>query len=285
MVFLASRGVAVDPLEERITRIEENMKKLMSWIEESFMKMTAEIHIMKTQNAVKIDEHVHDDDIHSVSPRIDQPLNVTNLEERIHALESKMAKIELVGSGVATLEDMVKKNFSISNTRLNAFVTELDVRMTSLESPNGANDNITDELDELNQRVDALEEDAADLQITNLDESVTVLEENIEGLNTDVYDLDTRVSDLGASAGNGTDELTIAFSAHVVISPVAVESTVVFPELDVNLGNGYNNETGEFTVPPEGAGIYFFFSHTGGRGRIGQFLYCSKRRSFVQRQW
>ena len=231
MVFLASRGVAVDPLEERITRIEENMNKLMSWIEKSFMKMTAEIQIMKTQNAVKFDEHVNDDDIHSVSPRIDQPLNVTNLEERIHALESKMAKIELVGTGVATLEDMVKKNFSISNTRLNAFVTELDVRVTSVESPNGANDNITDELDELNQRVDALEEDAADLQITvsNLDESVPVLEENIEGLNMDVYDLDTRVSDLGASAGNGTDELTIAFSVHDVISPVAVESTVVFP--------------------------------------------------------
>ena len=184
-------------------------------------------------------------------------MNVTNLEERIHALESKMAKVELVGTGVATLEDMVKKNFSISNTELNPFVTELDVRVTTLESQNGV---ITDELNELNQRVDELEEDVTDLHITvsNLDESLTVLEETIEGLNVAVNDLDSKVGDLEASGngnGNGTSESTIAFSAHDVISPMSVQSTVVFPELDVNLGNGYNNETGEFTVPPGGARV------------------------------
>ena len=66
-VFLATGVVTVDPLEERITRIEENMNKLMSWIEESFMKMTEEIQIIKAQNAIEIDEHVNDDDIYSVS--------------------------------------------------------------------------------------------------------------------------------------------------------------------------------------------------------------------------
>lgn len=84
-----------------------------------------------------------------------------------------MANVDQVIGEVATLEDMVK-DFSISNTELNAFVTELDVRVTSLESQNEANDNITDELDE----VDALEEAVTDLHITvsNLDEAVTGFE-------------------------------------------------------------------------------------------------------------
>ena len=236
-VFLASGLVAVDPLEERITRIEENMNGLMSWIEESFMKMMAEIQIMKTQNVVEIDEYVNDDDPNSLSPRIETPLNDKNLEEHIHDLESKMANVEL----------------------------ELDVRMTTLESQSGANDNITDELNELNQRVDELEEEVTELYFTvsNLDESVTGLGETTEELDVAVDDLDSRVSDLEASGnGNGTSEPTIAFSAHDVISPISVETTVVFPELDVNLGNGYNNATGEFTVPPGGDGVYFLYFHT-----------------------
>ena len=272
MVFLASRGLAFDPLEERITRMEENMNVLMSWIEESFMKMTEEIQIMKTQNVVEIDDYVNDDDPNSLSSRIETPLNDKNLEERIHALESKMANAELVDTEVATLEDALK-DYGIS--QLKAFVTQLDVRMMTLESQKGSNKNVTGELNELNQRVDALEEDVTDLHITvsNLDKSATGLEETIEGLNVAINDLESRVSDLEASEnGNGTSEPTIAFSAYDVMTPIEVENTVVFPELDVNLGNGYNNQTGEFTVPPEGAGVYFLFFHTlVEEGELGNF--------------
>ena len=201
-VFLAIGVVAVDPLEEKITRMEENMNVLMSWIEESFMKMTGEIQIIKTQNAIEIDEHTTGDDTHSISPRIDTPLNDKNLEERIHALESKMTNVELVGTGVVTLEDM-GKDYGISNIQLNAFVSELDVRVTTLESQKGTNDNVTDELDDLKQRVDALEENVTDLHYTvsNLDEAVTGLEETTEELDVAVDDLHSRVSDLEASGG------------------------------------------------------------------------------------
>ena len=107
------------------------------------------------------------------TPTIGTQLKEKTLEERLQGLEYKMANVDQVIGEVATLEDMVKY-FSISNTELNAFVTELDVRVTSLESQNGANDNITDELD----KVDALEEAVTDLHITvsNLDEAVTGLE-------------------------------------------------------------------------------------------------------------
>ena len=171
-VFLASRGVAVDPLEERITRMEDNMNGLMSWIQEALMRMTEEIQIIKTQSTIEIEEHVNIEDITSISPTIATQLKDKTLEERLQGLEYKMANVDQVIGEVATLEDMVK-DFSISNTELNAFVTELDVRVTSLESQNGANDNITDELDE----VDVLEA-VTDLHITvsNLDEAVTGLE-------------------------------------------------------------------------------------------------------------
>ena len=46
------------------------------------------------------------------------------------------------------------------------------------------------------------------------------------------------------------------------MTPINEGSTIVFPEVHVNLGNGYNSETGEFTVPPGGAGVYFLYFYT-----------------------
>ena len=36
---------------------------------------------------------------------------------------------------------------------------------------------------------------------------------------------------------------------------------VVFPIVNVNLGNGYNAETGDFVTPVGGAGLCFFYIH------------------------
>ena len=36
----------------------------------------------------------------------------------------------------------------------------------------------------------------------------------------------------------------------------------MFPDVNVNLGDGYDSATGEFTVPPGGAGVYFFYFYT-----------------------
>ena len=168
-------------------------------------------------------------------------------------------EVELVGRGVATFEETVNE-VVISNTQLNASVTQLDSRVTTLESQNGTNDNLTDELNELNQRVDVLDDDITDVEntLSNLDETITGLEETTEGLNMALNDLDSRVSALEASRRNES----IAFSVHDVIMPIAEDSTVVFPEVTLNLGNGYNNETGEFTVPTGGAGVYFLYFYT-----------------------
>ena len=171
----------------------------------------------------------------------------------------------------------MKKNVHVldtSNACVDAFVSQLDNRVRKLESQRGANDNVTDEINELNERVDALDEDVTDLQITvfDLDETVTVLEETVEGLSIAVNDLDSRVSDLEDSGENGTSEPVIAFSVHNIISPIPEETNMIFPEIDANLGHGYDNETGEFTVPPGGVGVYFLFFYTlVDQGELGNF--------------
>ena len=53
-----------------------------------------------------------------------------------------------------------------------------------------------------------------------------------------------------------------AFHAYDISLPIAPGSPMIFPSVDVNLGDGYNSETGEFTVPPGGAGVYFFYFYT-----------------------
>ena len=301
ILFLASCGNAADPLEDRMTKMEEKMNTFISRMENAMMKMTEEIQAIKTQISNETGENGNDD-TDDITPRINTPLNDTNLEERVQALEFQMEnvqeelmdvnddvdilvsevtiihadqvvqderllevedEVELVGKGVATLEENVNA-LDASNAQLNVSVSALDVRVTTVESQN---DNVTDDLNELSDRVDALGED-----VTDLDESVTELEETTEGLNMAVNDLDSRVSDLEASGGNGTSELSIAFGAYAVITPIAIGSTVVFPAEHVNLGNGYNTETGEFTVPPGGAGVYFLFFYTSvGAGELAQF--------------
>ena len=260
ILFLVSSGSAGDPLEERMTKMEKKMNAFISRMENAMMRMTEEIRAIQIQNTIENEEHGNDD-TDDITPIINIPLNDTNLEERVQAMEFQMANVqeeimdisndvdilvsevtiihadqvvqderlldvedemELVGRGVATLEENVN-SLDASNAQLNVSVTELQT------------------------------------VVLNLDETVTSLEETTEGLNVEVDDLDSRVSDLEASRGNETIEATIAFNAHSVITPIAEDSIMVFPEEDVNLGNGYNSETGEFTVPPEGAGVYFLY--------------------------
>ena len=68
-------------------------------------------------------------------------------------------------------------------------------------------------------------------------------------------ELDERLSEL---------ELDGAFAFHAVLasySSIPNETPVIFDEVNVNLGNGYNPTTGLFTVPPGGAGLYYFYTH------------------------
>ena len=78
--------------------------------------------------------------------------------------------------------------------------------------------------------------------------------------------LEVILATLSTMAESGKPQIehndVIAFHAYDISLPIAPGSPMIFPSVDVNLGDGYNSETGEFTVPSGGAGVYFFYFYT-----------------------
>ena len=57
-------------------------------------------------------------------------------------------------------------------------------------------------------------------------------------------------------------EETIAFHAYLgTYTSIPKYTVVIFPNIQENLGNGYDGTTGQFTVPPGGSGVYYFYVH------------------------
>ena len=79
MLFLAG-AVAVDSLEERISRIEEKMNEFTSRVEEALVNMGEDIRALQRKNTIESDENSSDDD--NRSP-----------EERLQALEFQMTDV------------------------------------------------------------------------------------------------------------------------------------------------------------------------------------------------
>ena len=168
-------------------------------------------------------------------------INTDQLEqdERLLDVENEVDGIKL---DVATLDDVVNE-LNSSNTHLNASIFVLN-----------------EEIEDL------------DLTLMKMEEALTELNEITEALNFTVFELDSRTTDLE------TNNIQIAFHADDRISPIPVESVVIFPNVIANLGNGYDNETENFIVPPGGAGVYYFYFHTVLEfGDVGLFMVRSTR--------
>ena len=236
------------------------------------MRMTEEIRAIQIQNTIETEEHGNDD-TEDITPRINTSLNDMNLEERVQALEFKMANVQEEIMDISNDVDILVFEVTI----INADQVVQDERLLDVEDEVELGRGVAT----LEENVNSLDASNAQLNVSvtelqtvvlNLDETITSLEETTEGLNVEVDDLDSRVSDLEASVGNETLEATIAFNSHSVITPITEDSIMVFPEEDVNLENGYNSETGEFTVPLGCAGVYFLYFYTLiDPGEFGQF--------------
>ena len=160
-------------------------------------------------------------------------------------------------------------------------IDELDSRVTILELLNGTDEEVVSilieheaEINSLNMTTEGLSVDVTNIEetivtlqqsdeeqeveLSNLDERVTVLESQ-NGTNGDVdealNDLDERVSEL---------ELDGTFALHVELqsySSIPVETPIIFNGVNFNIGGGYDETTGLFTVPPGGDGLYYFYTH------------------------
>ena len=109
--------------------------------------------------------------------------------------------------------------------------------------------------------VRALEQTDEEMRIAvdELDSRVMELESlnrTSDDVADELSDLDTRLSELEL---NGTVAFHASISATVPNIPEG--TSVVFDEINLNIGNGYDNITGNFVVPIGGAGLYFFYAH------------------------
>ena len=106
---------------------------------------------------------------------------------------------------------------------------------------------------ELNSRVTTLEE----LNIT-----IRSIIESIEDLELKDLELNTEINNLGLRTGEFELNGTVAFNANLgSYTSIPLDSIVVYPDVWINLGNGYNKSTGEFIVPDGGAGLYYLEVH------------------------
>ena len=91
--------------------------------------------------------------------------------------------------------------------------------------------------------------------MVSLQETDAGLIEDISQLSEVDGTLDSRLSRLEVDGA-------VAFHAALgTYSSIPVDSVVVFGNVNVNLGGGYNAETGTFTTPSGGGGLYYFYVH------------------------
>ena len=94
------------------------------------------------------------------------------------------------------------------------------------------------------------------LELTDETHSADIAEvmSDVETLTGSVNDVDGRLGKLELSE-------TVAFDVDLdTYDSIPKGSVVVYRDIRLNLGNGYNKDTGEFTVPNGAAGLYYFYA-------------------------
>ena len=263
---------ARDPEEKRIDNIEGAITELFT----ALKFMAGEIATI--QNRLHIDS---DDYSNTIGPSRKTLLNDTDLTERVRVLEFQMANvldnIEDLNSEVMTINtDQLEQDERLLDVENEVDGIKLDVATLNdvVNELNTSNIHLNTSISQLNNGIHVLNEDIEDIDFTlmKMEEALTELNEITEAFNLTVIELDSRTSDLE------TNNIQIAFHAEDRISPIPVQSVIVFPNVIANLGNGYDNETGNFIVPSGGAGVYYFYFHTVLEfGDVGLFIVRSTR--------
>ena len=162
--------------------------------------------------------------------------NDSNLEERVEALESQM--------------EIVEGEISIIDAEQDLQDTQIQLNENNIQDLNVDIEGITGTVTELTAVTDDLQ-----VSMVSLQETDTGLIEDIAQLTEVDETFDSRLSQL---------EVDGTFGFHAVLgdyTSIPLGSVVVFPIVNLNLGNGYNAGTGNFITPVGGAGLYYFYAH------------------------
>ena len=245
----------------------EEWKKMMEEKDELMFKMIQEMHremaelkrhIMVHDNTVNIPTLGTDDRMNKAQ------MNDTDLAERVTFLEFQMVNVN--EDLVILVEDLIGVEDRIVNvegqvTAVLADQVVQDERLLKLESDA---ESVAVAIVGLDNSINALETANVALNdsIQGLDLALEDLNATIEDLEAVDLDLATQIEDLSIRLGRLEQDGTVAFHAFLgVYSSIAVGTVIVFPNIKVNIGNGYDGTTGEFTVPSGGAGLYYFYAH------------------------
>ena len=234
----------------------EEWKSLMEEQNDLMFGMIQEMH--REMAELKRRHMVHDNNVNVPTLRIDDivdeaQMNDTDLEERVTFLEFQMVN---VNEELVTLtEDLIDVENRVVNVEGQVTVILADQVLQ-------------------NDRLLELETDAESVAVAIVghDSSINTLETADVALNDSLQGLDSRVAaleelnatieDLSVRLGRLEQDGTVAFHAFLgVYTSIPDETVIIFPNINVNIGNGYDGTTGEFTVPSGGAGLYYLYGH------------------------
>ena len=170
-------------------------------------------------------------------------LNDTNLEERVQALEFQMENVHEDITVIGGEISVINSEQDLQDTQIQQIENDIVEIQSGLEVITGTVTELTAVTDDLQTSVVSLQETDA-----GLTEDITQLTET-DG------ELDSRLSQLEV------DEAVAFHAALGTYSTIPIESIMVFDNVNVNLGGGYNSSTGQFTTPSGGARFYYFYVH------------------------
>ena len=234
IVCLAIIGIA-EPKSQITNEEETGIHKLYTDLEKRFAALELKLANVERESDKSADFLLQND---------------TNLEERVQALEFQMENVH---------EDMtvIEGEISVINSEQDLQDTQLQIVEEDVQSATA----VTDDLQ---------------LSVVSIEENVQTIEVNIEGITGNINELKNITDDLqtsvvsleetDASLVSRLSELEVdgTFAFHAALgeyTSIPLGSIVVFPIVNVNLGNGYNGETGNYVTPVGGAGLYFFYVH------------------------
>ena len=225
VVCIAIVGIA-EPKSQNFNGEERDVHKLLASLEKRVLAL--EQTPKKTEND---------------NPAGASIMNDTNLEERVQALEFQM--------------ENVHEDITVIGGEISVINSEQDLQDTHIQQIENDITEIQGGLEVITGTVTELTAVTGDLQVSvvSLQETDAGLVQDISQLNEVDISLDSRLSGLEVDG-------TFAFHAALgLYTPIPWLSVVVFPIVKVNLGNGYDGETGDFVTPVGGAGLYFFYVH------------------------
>ena len=226
-----------ETFEERIGRMEAGMHR-MSIQFDSMVRSVA--RISKHLKIEKDENKPAPTDNGTEINKLARWMNDSDLEERVSILEIQMV-------GVLSDIETIEGDQSVQDYRLDEAEGEIETIQADVTS-------IQETITVLMANDENIQSSIADLEQADQD-LATEIDELSTTVDSEVDSLDSRLSQLQVDG-------TFAFHAYVgSYSTVPVNTIVVYDNVIINQGNGYNSGRGFFTVPTGGAGLYYFFAH------------------------